>query len=337
MNDEIYSTGVFTGSIVMTPLFRFSLFQIALLFFVIAVAHAQDGKIIEQTQYKHSGNPYAALEKNLPDLKPVLDSVNFYKIKYMSDGLKVNGYLLIPKKPGKYPCVIYNRGGNRDFGALDDDYVIERLGRIANWGYVVIASQYRGLTPQDDGKDEFGGADLNDVLNCIPALASVPQADTSRIGLYGRSRGGMMTYLTLTRTSRIKAAVVVAGMADVESSAKERPRMDSLFMEMMPGYTTNRAEVARSRSAVHLVEKMNKTTPLLIIQGSSDWRVGSGSVIGLVDKLHAAKHPVRFILYEGADHHITEYQPEMYAQIKRWLDMYVRDKAPLPVMEPPGE
>ena len=25
-----------------------------------------------------------------------------------------------PKAPGTYPIIIFNRGGNRDFGALDD-------------------------------------------------------------------------------------------------------------------------------------------------------------------------------------------------------------------------
>ncbi len=66
-----------------------------------------------------------------------------------------------------------------------------------------------------EGREEFGGADVDDVLNLIPLLGSFPQADTSRIGMYGRSRGGMMTYIALTKTDRIAAAIVDAGEANL--------------------------------------------------------------------------------------------------------------------------
>jgi dipeptidyl aminopeptidase/acylaminoacyl peptidase len=45
-------------------------------------------------------------------------------------------------------------------------------------------------------------------------LASISGADTSRVGIYGWSRGRMMTYLALTKTNKFKAAVIGAGMAN---------------------------------------------------------------------------------------------------------------------------
>jgi len=47
-----------------------------------------------------------------------IDSIEMNWITYLSDGLKVSGLLVKPKIPGNYPCIIYNRGGNRDFGKL---------------------------------------------------------------------------------------------------------------------------------------------------------------------------------------------------------------------------
>ncbi|MBK6831109.1 MAG: hypothetical protein IPG92_10395 [Flavobacteriales bacterium] len=46
---------------------------------------------------------------------------------------------------------------------------------------------------------------MNDVLNLMPLLAQVPEADTSRIGLFGTSRGGLMTsaWPSISRTPRI--------------------------------------------------------------------------------------------------------------------------------------
>lgn len=154
------------------------------------------------------------MEKAIPEIKQVLSSVNLYHISYSSDGLKVRGYLAVPKEQRNYPCIIYNRGGNKDFGKLTDEGFIRSLSEISSQGYIVIASQYRG-NDCGEGQEEFGGKDVNDVVNLIPLLAQVPQADTSRIGMFGWSRGGMMTYLALTKTTEIKAAVVGSGMTDI--------------------------------------------------------------------------------------------------------------------------
>ena len=63
----------------------------------------------------------------------------------MSDGLRVKGFMARPSSAQeKLPCVIWNRGGNREFGALNDQLATLFLSRIASWGYVVVASQYRG-------------------------------------------------------------------------------------------------------------------------------------------------------------------------------------------------
>ena len=41
---------------------------------------------------------------------------------------------------------------------------------------MVVASQYRG-NAGGEGKEEFGGKDVNDVLNLLPLLESLPKAD----------------------------------------------------------------------------------------------------------------------------------------------------------------
>ncbi|MEZ4800181.1 MAG: prolyl oligopeptidase family serine peptidase [Flavobacteriales bacterium] len=108
---------------------------------------------------------------------------------------------------GNYPCVIFNRGGNRDFGVFKIAHAAITLGEIAKEGYVVIASQYRG-NAGSEGKEEFGGSDVNDIVILPKVLEEVEGADTSRIGMYGWSRGGMMTYIALTKMKNIKAAAV---------------------------------------------------------------------------------------------------------------------------------
>lgn len=132
---------------------------------------------------------------------PYLDSIVISEITYLSDGLKVNGYLIEPRVTGNYSCIIYNRGGNREFGKLEIGTSVW-LGNLAKNGYVVIASQYRG-NRGSQGREEFGGEDVNDILNLTEVLKEVESANTSKIGTYGWSRGIMMTYVALKR--RIKS------------------------------------------------------------------------------------------------------------------------------------
>ena len=66
-------------------------------------------------------------------------------------------------------------------------------------------------------------------------------------------------------------------------------------------------------------DEMCKTTPLLIMQGSSDWRVPASESLELLNKLYESKHPVRYILFEGADHGIREYRNEVFSQTKKFF------------------
>ena len=101
------------------------------------------------------------------------DNAIVENMTYISDGLKVNGYIAYPGDRGKkYPCIIWCRGGYGNSGAIDEFNAKGIFGQIAAWGYVVFASQYRG-NAGGEGKDEFGGNDINDVLNLIPLAEEI--------------------------------------------------------------------------------------------------------------------------------------------------------------------
>ena len=307
-----------------------------LISFFVNNAIAQNGKIIKQEPYVFADSTITKIETTIPVVRSLIENVDFFKIIYMSDGLKVTGYMSAPKKAGKYPCIIFNRGGNREFGAINDNTLIRFFGEISNWGYVVIGSQYRG-NAGGEGKEEFGGSDVNDIINLIPTFSEIDKADTSRIGMYGWSRGGMMTYLALTKTNKIKAAVIGSGMADALMNTKKRPEMDSVFSQLAPGYFLNRDSVLMTRSAVYWADNICKTTPLLLLTGSADWRVTPEEQMEMVKKLYEIKHPLRFELFEGGQHSLMEHYDEVNHVTKNFLDAYVRDRKPLPNLEPHGK
>lgn len=277
-----------------------------------------------------------AAKRTQSRLKTLDSQVEVHAITYESDGLKVKGYLALPKIEGTFPCVIFNRGGNRNFSAFTPFSAALRLGRLASSGYVVVASQYRGVDG-GEGTEEFGGAELADVLNLLPLLESLPQADASRIGMYGWSRGGMMTYLALAKTDRLKAAVIGAAPTDVAGLIEDRPKMESrVLSELVPEWELNRSTAIAERSAILWPEKLNPKTPILLLHGSADWRVDPTQSLRMATALYEAKHPFRLVFFEGGDHGLSEFRDEVNDQVVKWLDRYVRDGETWPSLEPHG-
>jgi len=302
---------------------------------ICSVSEAQNGKIVERNLFSVAESIVTRLATIDSSARQIVNTVNFYHITYLSDGLKVKGYLAVPKSDLKYPCVIFNRGGSLESSAITDEIFFRLVGRLAANGYVVVGSQYRGNSGSE-GREEFGGSDVNDVLNLIPLLSNLPQADTSRLGMFGWSRGGMETYLALTKTSRIKAAVVGSGVADLVMMLDARPDLDSDWAHIIPHYATQKTEELKKRSATYFADKICKTTPILIFHGTADWRVATDQVLALVQKFYQVKQPLRFILYEGGQHSLIEHRPDYYSQLVKWFNYYLRDGKRWPDLNPHG-
>jgi hypothetical protein len=93
--------------------------QYILLFAVLFSSNlswSQDGRIISKELFVLPDSVSNRIAVRDTVLSKQLQGVDYYRIIYLSDGLKVVAYLAQPKDKGKYPCIISNRGGNRDFG-----------------------------------------------------------------------------------------------------------------------------------------------------------------------------------------------------------------------------
>jgi dipeptidyl aminopeptidase/acylaminoacyl peptidase len=295
-----------------------------------------DGQLLAQTPLALDDQTLARLAQREPTIHARLAQVELFELVYHSDGLRIKALLARPQGAGPYPCLIYNRGGNRDFGALGPADAATVLARIAAWGYVVVASQYRGALG-GEGADEFGGADVADVLNLLPLLDRQPGADTARIGMWGWSRGGLMTYRALAATDRLSAAIVVAGLADAFDYMARRPDMErEVFAELVPGYAQNRATELERRSPIRWAARLCKRTPILLLHGGADWRVHPSQSLRMAQALFDHTHPFRLVFLEGGDHALAEHRDEMFEQGRAWLARYLRDQQPWPSLEPHG-
>jgi dipeptidyl aminopeptidase/acylaminoacyl peptidase len=262
---------------------------------------------------------------NIEALQVITDTGRtiYYELTYWSDGLRVKGIFGYPKGAGPYPAVIFNRGGNRDYGALCGWELIP----FVESGYVTVGSQYRGNVG-GEGVEEFGGADVNDVLNLVLLLKSLPIVDPERIGMVGMSRGGMETYVALKQDpddgiQDIKVAAVVSGVADMFMWSEElQGILEDVMIPLIGASPQDRPDLYEARSATYWPELIN--VPLLIQHGEADDRISVAEARKLAQGLQEAGKTVELVVYPGEDHALSQHKkgfPEILSWFQRYLEL----------------
>lgn len=210
---------------------------------------------------------------------------------------------------------------------------LRHLRKLPEQGYIVIASQYSGGGPGSEGCDEFGGSDIQDVLNLYKILKGHPRANANAVGMYGHSRGGLMTYRALANVTWIRAAVSIAAPSDEVSAPQFRKGWGAHQKKMYGG--SRKEQIARS--ALYWTHKFPKHTPLLIMHGTADWRVNPLDSIKLAEKLHKARVPFRLVMFEGADHGLSEVKDEKTKLALAWFDRFLKQREKVPDLKPHGK
>lgn len=245
-----------------------------------------------------------------------LDQFCEYQFFYENDGLQIEGYLSFPKdkiqRDAKSPCIIYNHGGNRQFGALSE---MDTISAAFVFDSICIASNYRGCG-KSEGEDQFGGDDVKDIIKLMDLCENFDFIDANELNMMGISRGGMMTYEVLREDHRIKNAVVISGVADCFMMYDDRADMHDVMEELIGGTPQELAEEYEKRSATYWAEEID--TPLYIIHSKTDDRVAFGEVEALVKKLEASGKNYKFIANESGEHGVLN-QADV-AEISKWMN-----------------
>jgi len=260
------------------------------------------------------------------------------EISYVSDGLPVRGLLIKPKVPGtrKWPAIIFNRGGNGDLGRITDSgeaccrvntscLDVADLYLFAKAGFVVIASDYRyqGTTTK---RDEWGGVEVDDVLNLVPALKSLDYVDPDRLYMLGLSRGGTETYLAIKRGILVKAAAVIGGVTDLKAWVDARPEMGVVggneyadgFAKIWPDYEHRAAEHYRARSAVYWADQIN--VPVLILHSRTDRMVPVTQALRMAEALQEKGKVYSLHIYERDGHPLPQNRDDRNRLIVDWFN-----------------
>lgn len=143
------------------------------------------------------------------------DYIN-YLTSYDSDGLKINGLLAIPKgdvPEGGWPAVVFVHGYIPPESYNTTSNYASFVDYLARNGFVVFKIDLRG---HDDSEGiasggYYSGGYVIDTLNAAAALSETDFINKDRIGTWGHSMAGNVTFRALVASDKINTAVIWAG------------------------------------------------------------------------------------------------------------------------------
>lgn len=248
-------------------------------------------------------------------------------IEYPVDGGLVSGYVIRPKNLiAKAPVIIYNRGGNLNYGRVFFGSLYRRQFAYAMEGFIVMGTQYRGVGREEhnpDFTDQFGGDDVNDVLALMDLIPHIKNADPARVGMMGSSRGAIQTLLAIKAGANIKAAAVIAGVYDIENELAWRPEMEGVFEARIPNYAADKTNQLKQRSALYWLDELDKAVPILIMHGQRDTKTNPINSLKLALGLQEQGHPYKLVTYPNGDHGLRKDNDDVNRLVIEWMQTYL--------------
>ncbi len=121
------------------------------------------------------------------------------EVVYKTAPETLKGYLCRPSGTGPFPAVMYNHGGVGNIIGGAPKETCEALATAGFVGFAPIRRQTRSMAGH-----------LDDVQAGIDYLLGLDYVDRNRVAMAGFSRGGALTFMAASKTTPIKAAVIMA-------------------------------------------------------------------------------------------------------------------------------
>jgi dipeptidyl aminopeptidase/acylaminoacyl peptidase len=274
----------------------------------------------DRNHYYPNADAYVRASQSLAGSANELETIT-----YLSDGLRVKAYLYKPRSTGtqQYPVIIFNRDDRQegDVGFLFAPY----FDRLAKYGFIILAPQYRG-SAGGEGRDEFGGADVDDIMNLAAVLKQLTFIDSRNVFMYGDGRGGMMAFQAIRNHFPMNAAATIGAFSSLEALFSTDSAMRAARDSIFPLYAQHKDAIDSKRSAIQWPGELR--TPILLMHGGADAVVSPLQTLELAAALERLKLPYSLTIYAGDNHAVSRSRLDRDARAISWFHDHMAPSSP---------
>ena len=217
----------------------------------------------------------------------------------------------------KYPAIVYLHGGPVDQSTRSFYPLIQYF---VNLGYIVIAPNYRGSSGygkafQDANRMDAAGAELQDVVDAAEFIKKSPYVDPKNIVLMGRSYGGYLTLMGVTKfPDEWSAAAPIVPFANWFTAYQNEDATLQASDHQFMGDPVKNKDLWIDRSPAMFVDRIK--APLIILAGGHDPRCPKTEAEAIAAAIRKRGGKVQLKVYEDEGH--------AFAKIENILDAYKR-------------
>ncbi|HXJ39502.1 MAG TPA: S9 family peptidase [Bryobacteraceae bacterium] len=254
------------------------------------------------------------------------------KLHWKSEGTDVQGWLLYPVNydaAKRYPMVVSIHGGPSSARKPSWPAGHFDLSALSSQGYFVLFPNPRGSYGAGESftranVKDFGHGDLRDIEAGVDeALRTLP-VDKDRVGVAGWSYGGYMTMWTVTQSTRFRAAVAGAGIANWQSYYGENLIDQWMIPFFGASVYDDPAVYARSSPMTYI---RNVHTPTLIVVGDGDAECPAPQSYEFWHALKTLGVKTQLVVYPGEGHAFRkpENKRDVLERTMRWFNDNLRE------------
>jgi dipeptidyl aminopeptidase/acylaminoacyl peptidase len=310
---------------------------------------SREGKIVGTMSAAKQPTELYIAKGDFSSLKPLTDHNAWLKdyaladtevVRWKSkDGTDVEGLLTKPAgyEAGKRVPLLLNPHGGPTGASLNNFTGTVQV--LAANGFAVLQPNFRGSTGKglaftQANKNTWGKGDYEDCMTGVDAMIASGFADPDRLGAFGWSYGGYMTFWILTQTDRFKAVSPGAGLSNIYSMYSQNDIQRYLrwfYSDKSPWEAT---DLYWDRSPMKYVK--NVKTPTMIMHGQVDTRVPIAQAQEFYMALKEMNVPVEFVVYPRENHGFTEPRHQM-DRVRRYVKFFSKYLNAPVVTEPAGQ
>ncbi len=228
----------------------------------------------------------------------------------------------------KYPTVVYVYGGPHAHSVEASWHWYSRSWEtyMAQKGYVLFildnrGSEYRGLAFEQATFRQLGQIEMQDQMEGVKFLKSLPYVDGNRLGIHGWSFGGFMTISLMLNYPDVFKVGVAGG-----------PVIDWKWYEVMYGerYMDTPQQNPEGYAKTSLLDKAgNLKGKLQIITGYNDKTVVPQQCLSFLDACVKAGTQPDFFVYPGEEHNMRGHASvHLHERITQYFEDYLKPQKP---------